>query len=447
VTGCRAGVILLASVGLVAACGGAGPVEEATTPIPTETPTASPPDGIASAFRDLQPLMLDVGNAGDATDLSVHLETRPDGLALGESRLLLMRVGEADDLTLEAAMVLPDSHTIPLPGLAAEGAARPPAGAADIDGVPISEDREYVAKLMWSYGPLVLLSRRSEPFTLRNEATVHTLVTAFPSATGGLAVDAEGLLYAADIGPAPQRNGSTIYRITPEGEVEVWISGEGLSGASGNTFGPDGNLYQSSLNANAIHRITPDGSVSTVTADGILGPVGIASAPDGSLLVANCRGGSIQRVGPEGTSELYAQSSLFACPNGITTDDDGVVYVANFSNMDILRVTPVGEVAVLATLPGGNNGHILYQDGRLIAVSRGGHRIYSLTLDGDVEVLAGTGERGHRDGPALQATFSLPNDVVASTDGRRLYVNEVVPVSGSANHPSRVRVIELPRAE
>jgi DNA-binding beta-propeller fold protein YncE len=272
---------------------------------------------------------------------------------------------------------------------------------------------------------------------------VYTLVEEFPSATGGLAIDSQGNLYAANIGRAPARNGSEIYRITTDGEVSLWISDENLRGASGNTFDSSGNLYQSSLRSNKIYRISVTGELTPFASEGISGPVGIAAGQDGSLFVANCRGASIQRIGPDGSSSRFAVSALFACPNGITLDDAGNVYVANFSNGDVLRVGADGGVELFVEIPGGNNGHILYHDGLLYAVSRGGNQVYTISLEGELKLLAGTGERGHLDGPAEEATFSLPNDIVVSPDGKKLYVNEVVPTSGSENLPSRIRVIEL----
>ena len=60
----------------------------------------------------------------------------------------------------------------------------------------------------------------------------------------------------------------------------------------------------------------------------------------------------------------------------------------------------------------------------LFVVARTAHQIYRVSLDGEVELFAGSGERGHDDGPALEATFSFPNDLAFSPDGTILYVNE-----------------------
>ena len=70
-----------------------------------------------------------------------------------------------------------------------------------------------------------------------------------------------------------------------------------------------------------------------------------------------------------------------------------------------------------------------------------------MTLDGEVTLFAGTGARGNDDGPALQATFTLPNALTVSPDGRILYLNEVLAATDGVNYPSVVRAIVLPRSE
>jgi hypothetical protein len=112
-----------------------------------------------------------------------------------------------------------------------------------------------------------------------------------------------------------------------------------------------------------------------------------------------------------------------------------------------LKVDREGAVSELAELPGRNNAHLIYDNGLLYIVARGVHQIYAVALDGELTLLAGSGQRGHADGPADEATFSLPNDIVMAADGRRLFVNEVAPINGTANLPSMIRVIELPRPD
>ena len=99
---------------------------------------------------------------------------------------------------------------------------------------------------------------------------------------------------------------------------------------------------------------------------------------------------------------------------------------------------------MLAELPGGNNGHLAYRDNILYATDRGGNRIYAVhTVSGEVKLVAGTGERGFDDGPGAEASFSLPNGIVISLDGSRLYINQVLDIEGRNNFPVTVRTIIL----
>ena len=265
---------------------------------------------------------------------------------------------------------------------------------------------------------------------------VETLVAELEGGAGGLEVDAAGFVYCADfgsrLGPG-STGGGRVYRLDPEtGEAQLFA--EGLRGASGNAIGPDGAFFQSNIAASTISRIGPDGTVSTFLGENLRQPVGIAIDAEGLLFVASCGANTITEVLPGGSSSILATSSLFACPNGIALDDAHNLYVTNFGNGDVLKVTPLGEVTRLATLPGGNNGHLVHHAGQLYVVARGAHQIFKVSLAGQVELFAGSGARGHANGPAVEASFSFPNDLAFSPEGQTLYVNE----NASTTEPSGV---------
>ena len=278
---------------------------------------------------------------------------------------------------------------------------------------------------------------------LAQNAVVGTLAE-LPAATGGVAVDQDGNIYVGDIGLAPARRGTTVYKVTTDGEVSVFAQAETMLGASGNAFDSQGNLYQSGLRSNRINKITPDGEVSVFATQGIIAPVGLVFDNEDNLYVANCGGRTVQMVTPDGQSTLFASSNtLFNCPNGIALDNDNNIYVANFGDGRVLKVTPDGTVSEFVTVPGNNNGHITFDGEKFYVVARGAGNIYTLTVDGELELLAGSTRRGRVDGPALEAQFSLPNDLGISPDGNTLYVNEVAALTGTANQPSVLRTIVL----
>jgi sugar lactone lactonase YvrE len=278
-------------------------------------------------------------------------------------------------------------------------------------------------------------------------ARVVTLVDEIEAATGGVTLDSNGNLYVADIGNVPSRRGNTVYKVTPDGEVSVFAQGEGLLGASGNAVDSLGNLFQANYTGSTIVKISPDGTVTPFVVEGVRGPVGIAIDPEDNLYVANCNASTITELSPSGESTTIARGSPFNCPNGITLDDRGNIYVANFSDGWIIKVSSDGEAERFAELPGRNGGHIAFHRGTFYATARGAHQIFTISMQGEVSLLAGTGGRGWDDGPALEATFSLPNGIAINADGTALFINHVRQSSGGANYPTTVRMILLGDSE
>lgn len=247
-----------------------------------------------------------------------------------------------------------------------------------------------------------------------NGHQVVTLTDTLPGGVGGVAVDRAGMIYVADFA-------NTVWRVTPAGEVQVFATG--LYGASGNAIDSQGRLIQSNFYNHTVSRISRTGEVTTL-ATGFNGPVGIAMGPEDEMVVTNCSGNTLSKLTPDGTVSPFAESPLFACPNGITRAPDGTHFVVNFSDTSVLSVSDDGTVREFAQLPGGGNGHITFARGSLWATSFRGNRIYQIGLDGTVTLAGGTGTPGGSDGPALEATFTLPNGIATNVQQNRLYIND-----------------------
>ncbi|MEM8907471.1 MAG: hypothetical protein AAGD05_06460, partial [Bacteroidota bacterium] len=116
---------------------------------------------------------------------------------------------------------------------------------------------------------------------------------------------------------------------------------------------------------------------------------------------------------------------------------------ANFRNGNLIKITADGTSSVFATLPGNNLGHVLFYNNQLFAIAREANRIYQLSLSGEAAKIAGSGNRGHQLGAALDAEFSLPNDIGFSPDGKYMYVNDAVQLSGVPVAPSFLKRIRL----
>ncbi len=317
----------------------------------------------------------------------------------------------------------------------------------DIEGNLIEENKRYILSV-WSQPTQESntggkLSEKSTALTLQKNNIVRTLTTSLNEGSGGMDINSDGNIYMADFGKATNNaNGTNIIKITVDGQVTNFASG--FSGASGNDFDYMGNLYQSNIGGNTISKITPSGQVSTF-ATGLVNPVGIAFDGDSSFYVCNCGNNTIVKLDMDGNVSAFSSSSLFNCPNGNDIDQNGNLYVANFSNSTIVKIISDGTASSFATMPGNNNGHLLFKNNALYVVSRGLHQIHKVSMLGNVSLVAGNGQRGIIDGLVAEASFSLPNDIAISSDGKYIYVNDVngADPNQAVISPTIIRFIEL----
>lgn len=289
---------------------------------------------------------------------------------------------------------------------------------------------------------------------LHAQIIVETITDEFDG-SGGLNMSSDGKLYVANFGESLDNGtGTEVWQIDYRNEGQPELFANGLNGASGNDFDSEGNLFQSSIAAGTVSKISAEGNVSFFVASGISCNVGINIDSEDNLYVCNCcgsNGNTIRKVTKEGISSVFSSSSLLFCPNGITRDKDDNLYVSNFSNGNVVKISPSGQASLLAIVPGipgvsaPSNGHIIYSEKEdiLYVASHGSHRIYKLTLDGELTVLAGTGQRGNNDGSAEMATFSRPNGLALSTTEDTLFVNSSIPVTNANGRPLNPSVIRM----
>lgn len=428
-----AGVVVLMSL---LACGGG-------TPMGGDGPGGGEPTATAAA---LVLSVFDSDNHGDGRDIQVRFQAPASLAGISEFRVFLIPDAAASAFNEAAAASAPASSFV---------SQTPTGGRIDVsfsslatatDGSPIVDGGIYVARVQSvanSPGVASTLSN-SMSVTLAVTNLVRTLTDNIQAGTGGLDTDAAGNIYFADFGASlGGPPGTVVYKISPSGTVIRWATG--LVGASGNAFGSNGDLFQSNISGGTVSRITPDGTVNAFAGGLQGGPVGIAITPGDTLYVVNCGQDRIHKITPDGQGSIWVADPLFNCPNGITLASDGNFYVANFNDGGVIRVTPSGQVSLLTTLPGSNNGHLLFGNGVLYVVARTANRIYEVTLDGVATVLAGTGQRGLQDGSARDATLSVTNDVALSPDGKILYFNDVAATTGATSviSPTVIRMVEL----
>lgn len=116
--------------------------------------------------------------------------------------------------------------------------------------------------------------------------------------------DAEGNLYVTNL------NADKVSKIAPDGTVSDFATTN--PGPAGITSDAEGNLYvshygQGDGDGSTILKITPQGEVSTYAEGGLLqAPIGITFDDAGNLFTANFNNGDIIKISPEGEQSLLA---------------------------------------------------------------------------------------------------------------------------------------------
>ncbi|MGQ4810305.1 Virginiamycin B lyase [Candidatus Entotheonellaceae bacterium PAL068K] len=221
--------------------------------------------------------------------------------------------------------------------------------------------------------------------------TVATILAENFHPVGNPAIDRQGTVYTTISGNKGQQVPASIYKITPTGEVEPFVSG--IMNPTGLAFGPDGTLYVSSRHEGKLYRVSEQGTVSAFSA-GIGIPTGLAFDPLGRLYVGDRRG-TIYRVSESGETQAFAKLAQSVGAYHLAYGDDDHLYVSypTLTGDDhIYRITPDGEVRTFARGLGGAQGLAFDTAGNLyvVAYRQGSGGVLRITPEGDThQVIAG----------------------------------------------------------
>jgi ABC-type branched-subunit amino acid transport system substrate-binding protein len=243
-----------------------------------------------------------------------------------------------------------------------------------------------------------------------------------------------------------------------------------FNGLTGVAVDSQRNVYVAEFFGHRVRRITPEGMVSTLAGTGVpgyadgpgltaqfSGPASLDVDEWGNIYVADASNHRIRVIGPDGTVSTLAgvgeagyrdglaAQAQFNYPTGAVVDGAGVVYVADMANDRIRAISPEGMVTTLAgsgergfkdgppdqaqfdgpfRLRVDADGNVYVVDASL-GQMRGNHAIRRIALDGTVTTIAGTGQPGLADGTTAEAGFYWPRDVAVDTAGN-LYVTEAI---------------------
>jgi hypothetical protein len=135
---------------------------------------------------------------------------------------------------------------------------------------------------------------------------------------------------------------------------------------------------------------------------------------------------TIYAGGSPGAMDGNGTRAQFSAPEAFAIADDGTMYIADTQNSTIRKIAPDGTVTTVAGQvgeggsaegpPGQNKigyptGIDVDSAGNVYFSDRGNDRIYRLTAEGQVTIIAGSGSSSFDDGPSREASFYDPEGV------------------------------------
>lgn len=259
----------------------------------------------------------------------------------------------------------------------------------------------------------------------------------------GLAADRDGNLYIADA------QTHRVRRITPAGIIET-VAGTGVSGFSGDG-GPArearlsspyglavdaaGNLYIADLGNHRVRRVARDGTIATLS-DAFETPRNLALDPAGRLYISDFTRHRVYRL--DSTGLAIVASAPLRFPAGVAIGPDAALYVGDTGNRVLRKLangvwSTVAEAASPTGLAFDATGKLHVADlgtngARDIALGPGGvfystdGRLVRRSTSTATVIIAGRGDPARGDlGPAIEARLHNPSGLALDAGGN-LYI-------------------------
>jgi sugar lactone lactonase YvrE len=267
--------------------------------------------------------------------------------------------------------------------------------------------------------------RRNGTISNKVQIKVGRMLTDVVHPVSSPAVDAHGNVYATKSGSRGEPVPVSVYRISPEGDVDSFMTG--LVNATGLAIDGDGALYVSSRHEGTIHRVTPHGAAS-VYAEGMGVATGLAFDAEGNLYCGD-RSGTIFRIARDRQIFVYATLEPSVAAYHLAFGLDGTLFVTGptTSSYDVVHaIDSKGTIETYYRGLGRPQGLALDIAGNLyVAASfRGQRGVVRITPEREAElVVSGSGIVGLAfipNGSVAVATHTSIYDVALGVEGLRL---------------------------
>jgi sugar lactone lactonase YvrE len=186
------------------------------------------------------------------------------------------------------SLVRPDGtvHTAKWIGAEREGLElNDPLGSAIQDGVLYTVDGSVIRRFDLETGQPLAVTR-VEGSTFLN----------------GIAVAGDGTIFVSNTRPE-----SRVYRVTPDGAVDLFLEGAPLAAPNGVAMDPEGNPVVVNIDDDAVLTFDRSGRLLRTERAAQKGSDGLVILPDGTKYVSSVRHGTISRIRPGEDAEVIAR--------------------------------------------------------------------------------------------------------------------------------------------
>ena len=308
------------------------------------------------------------------------------------------------------------------------------------------------------------------------------------SSPNGVAIDARGSLYIADLYNDRIRKVGTDGVITTfAGKLGGTFAGDGGPATEAGLFDPagvavdeKGNIYIADMDNNRVRRVDTTGKITTVAGNGNFGytgdngaatqtalssPAAVAVDATGNIYIADLFNSRIRKVNAQGIITTFAGTGVdgyagdngpaiearIDTPEGVSVDRAGNVYIADSASAVVRRVDTAGVITTFAGTgvdgysgDGGQarlarlsspRGVVAEAGGNIYIADAGNDRIRQVDPGGLITTVAGNGQTGYNGDaiPATQASLFEPVGLAADPHG-------VVYIADSYN--DRIRMLK-----
>lgn len=208
-------------------------------------------------------------------------------------------------------------------------------------GVAIDEEGNIYAA---HFGPLPFVAGEEGKnlYKINKEGVKSTLVDGLLNVGTGICIDSKGYIYQGNF------LGNRIYKIDDQGNI---VNNEfaSISGPVGLAVISNDTIVVCECKTNSLKKISQDGVIETFASGNFFSCVnGITKDGEGNLYTTNFRDGRISKINPEGKVTTLG-STTFGNGHLVYRDVDQMLYIASYSGHRIYKMdAKSGDVKVFA---------------------------------------------------------------------------------------------------